>query len=368
MGQIAPYVKFNSEKHTLTFFNYDKQPLNYLDNKTLGNDTYWMLSQSDHDIQWPWNLHGEIVPDIYEVIFNDPICLGTFDGLFAGMENLTEIRNIENLVSTGIKDMSYMFAGCESLKSLDLSYMDTSNVDTMSCMFGYCINLENLKISSFSFKNVLDARDMFEYCYKLKTNIILDIPYDTDMNMVYMFLDCATVGGSSTFIYFDENQEYSSEELEVIKQAFEEDYPNSNVIFPGTRKTIPPKSKTFSASLEQLNNMWCVDDGYLYLLTLPGDTLSINNISEPFYITDHASYPIAAINSESNINHPITYYTQNGYTIESAHIKDSDYKLQIEYLGSTSFIIGAYLANTEVDTLLIAQNLDIVLNVIPYNV
>jgi len=50
--------------------------------------------------------------------------------------------------------MSYMFSGCSSLKSLDLSTFDTTNVKDISCIFSYSRNLNrgNVKISKYGRK------------------------------------------------------------------------------------------------------------------------------------------------------------------------------------------------------------------------
>ena len=53
--------------------------------------------------------------------------------------------------------MSWMFSGCSSLQSINLSSFNTTNVKDMSCMFHGCSSLkkENVKISSYG-KKILD--------------------------------------------------------------------------------------------------------------------------------------------------------------------------------------------------------------------
>ena len=43
--------------------------------------------------------------------------------------------------------MDYMFSGCESLTSLDLSNFDTKNVINMSHMFSGCCSLKEITLS-----------------------------------------------------------------------------------------------------------------------------------------------------------------------------------------------------------------------------
>ena len=93
-----------------------------------------------------------------------------------------------------VKNMSYMFSGCSSLTSLDLTSLDTSNVKDMSNMFGGftgCKKLTNLDISSFKTQNVENMYFMFSGCSSLTS---LDLtPLDTQnvTNMGYMFSGCS---------------------------------------------------------------------------------------------------------------------------------------------------------------------------------
>ena len=65
-----------------------------------------------------------------------------------------------------------MFNGCSSLKSIDLSSFNTSNVNNMSCMFNVCSSFESIDLSSFNTSNVNDMSFMFSFCSSLqKENI-----------------------------------------------------------------------------------------------------------------------------------------------------------------------------------------------------
>ena len=54
---------------------------------------------------------------------------------FNGQSDLTTITNIQNLKTEDVTVMSYMFYGCSSLTSIDVSHFDTSNATSMSNMF-----------------------------------------------------------------------------------------------------------------------------------------------------------------------------------------------------------------------------------------
>ena len=61
-----------------------------------------------------------------------------------------------------------MFYECSSLKSIDLSSFNTTNVKDMSCMFGECSSLESIDLSSFNTTNVNNMYEMFRECSSLK--------------------------------------------------------------------------------------------------------------------------------------------------------------------------------------------------------
>lgn len=85
-------------------------------------------------------------------------------GWFRGFSGLTKIEGMENLKTSSVTDMSYMFNGCSGLTSLDLSGFDTSNVTSMSGLFSHCSSLKNLDLSGFNTSNVTDMSGLFEGC------------------------------------------------------------------------------------------------------------------------------------------------------------------------------------------------------------
>ena len=113
---------------------------------------------------------------------------------FYDCQNLTEIKNLENLYTDECINMEYMFAnnyslielnvnyfntkkvtdmggmfeGCTSLQSLDLRNFDTKNVTEMWFMFSRCNSLTSLKIGNWDTSNVRSMCSMFNYCSKLK--------------------------------------------------------------------------------------------------------------------------------------------------------------------------------------------------------
>ena len=64
--------------------------------------------------------------------------------------------------------MSYMFFNCSSLKSIDLSSFDTTNVKDMSFMFKECSSLQSIDLTSFNISNVKNVSYIFSNCSSLK--------------------------------------------------------------------------------------------------------------------------------------------------------------------------------------------------------
>ena len=107
--------------------------------------------------------------------------------------NLTKINFNNNFNTANVTDISYMFNGCSSLISLDLSCFDTSKVTNMGAMFQGCSSLTSLNLSSFNTKNVTSMLFLFAVCTSL-TNLDLS-SFNTSKveNMNCMFWKCSSL-------------------------------------------------------------------------------------------------------------------------------------------------------------------------------
>ena len=109
-------------------------------------------------------------------------------GLFSHLRKLKTIQGLENLDTSQVTNMSWMFAFCESLTNLDVSHFDTSQVTDMSSMFLYDL-LTSLDLSHWDTSQVTDMSSMF----LLADLTSLDLSnFDTSKvtNMSMMFADC----------------------------------------------------------------------------------------------------------------------------------------------------------------------------------
>ena len=106
---------------------------------------------------------------------------------------LQDIKDIRNLNTENVIDMSLMFHVCSSLASLDLSSFNTANVTDMSGMFGGCRSLASLDLSSFNTEKVTDMNSMFYFCNSLASFDLtgFNTANVTDMNS--MFAGCSSL-------------------------------------------------------------------------------------------------------------------------------------------------------------------------------
>ena len=116
--------------------------------------------------------------------------------MFYECKNLSELSDISNWNTSKITDMNNAFKGCELLFTIpDISKWDTSKVKDMSSMFEDCSSLISLPdISKWNMKNVTDISCMFGGCSCL--SFCPDISKWNTCNINYMsdiFKDCSSL-------------------------------------------------------------------------------------------------------------------------------------------------------------------------------
>lgn len=90
--------------------------------------------------------------------------------------------------------MQYMFSGCRSLTSLNLSSFNTARVTNMQSMFSDCSSLVTLDLSSFNTSNVQTMSEMFFNCSALTT---IYCNYEWQLKGARsMFSDCVKLKGA----------------------------------------------------------------------------------------------------------------------------------------------------------------------------
>lgn len=105
----------------------------------------------------------------------------TVESMFNSMDSLSSIKFPQT--SSKLKKMGYLFYRCFRLKDIDLSNVDTSNVDDMRYMFCNCGSLKTVDLFVFNTEKVNSMAFMFADCRQLKT---LDLSNFNTPNLRYL--------------------------------------------------------------------------------------------------------------------------------------------------------------------------------------
>ena len=115
--------------------------------------------------------------------------------LYAQSEEVILSEVINNVISTTnnelISNANYMFSGCEKILEIDFTQFRSDEIVTMSHMFDGCTSL--IKIKGLSTKNVRNFSYLFNHCISLKDldNIsMITTQNDLQIDTKYMFADC----------------------------------------------------------------------------------------------------------------------------------------------------------------------------------
>ena len=193
-GNAEPYAVLSDNNTVLTFY-YDDQK-NTRNGMDIGPFTlYFNNADNTHRVTGrPWESNASTITT---VIFDESLAnytqLTDMLAWFTDFTKLTTIQGLNYLNTEKVTDMSGLFWGCSSLRTLDLSTFNTSNVTSMWSMFDDCTSLTSLNISTFKTSKVTDMRGMFYGCSSLTT---LNLSHFDTSNVVYfnsMFRNCSNL-------------------------------------------------------------------------------------------------------------------------------------------------------------------------------
>ena len=174
-----PYAVYDKTTSTLTF-KYGIKPAGAYSLNKGYHTPDWYKQGGDYDSgYYNTNIITKVVFDVSFAKARPTSCFYWF----RGCKYLTTIEGIENLNTTNVTDMGWMFNGCSALKTLDLSYFDTKNVTNMFEMFSYCYDLTTLNLPRFNTQNVESMVGMFKSCVSLTT---LDLSSFNTQNVTKM--------------------------------------------------------------------------------------------------------------------------------------------------------------------------------------
>ena len=252
----------------------------------------------------------------------------TLENTFNGCINLKYV-NIKNVKIYEVT--RYMFGGCKSLTSIDLSDVDFSNVKYLGSMFANCVSLQtiNLKNTGFFLAEQIDC--MFLNCYSLKE---LDFSSFTPKNINYMystFYNCSSL----TSIKFNEFSTtglndmgylfYNCSSLKIIDISFfnTKDVGKMNNMFEGCKSLTSIK---FGPNFNTNNvySIYSMFSGCHSLKSIDYD-LVINNIVDNLSYLFSDCYSLTSINLKnfdvSNIKSFKNMF-HNCYSLETIDISN----------------------------------------------
>ncbi len=121
-------------------------------------------------------------------------------GMFVSCTNLITLDvsnwDTSNVTSMGTSpsrfyDVGGIFQNCSNLKNIDLTKWNTSNVKSMGQMFNGCKGLTTLNISNFNTSNVTNMSSMFSGCSGLISLDLSNFNTSNVTNMASMFGNCS---------------------------------------------------------------------------------------------------------------------------------------------------------------------------------
>lgn len=113
--------------------------------------------------------------------------------MFYNCSSLTSI-DLSGLNTSSLKLMNYMFHGCSSLANINLKGIDISHVEEMYHLFYYCSSLTSIDLDGLNFSNVKYMMNMFRFCNSLTSvDFSKAIPSNNLYDIDSMFSDCKSL-------------------------------------------------------------------------------------------------------------------------------------------------------------------------------
>ena len=106
----------------------------------------------------------------------------TMNSMFAGCSILKTLDLWNNTETSSLKDMSYLFFGCNSLNYINLKSFHTTSVTKMDKAFYNCESLVFLDLNNFSSQSLVTADYLFAKCWSLQ-EIYASNTFNLDTNV-----------------------------------------------------------------------------------------------------------------------------------------------------------------------------------------
>ncbi len=163
VAQKEAYVASDDYGNTVTFYYDDqKSSRSWVAEINKSYTDYW------NPDQYPPHPYLKVSEVTFDASFADYRPTSTAYW-FCGCDHLSSFSGLENLNTSEVTDMSYMFHGINYAHKLDLSSFNTAKVTDMGEMFSGCTSLERIYVdgAKWSTANVTNGSNMFKDCLLL---------------------------------------------------------------------------------------------------------------------------------------------------------------------------------------------------------
>lgn len=177
------YANISADGTTITFYCDD--------NRGSRQGTTYAIDGTASTPEWSAN-----AATITKAVFDPSFAFArptTTQRWFSGMKNLKTIEGIENLNTSDVTIMSYMFLNCQSLETLDLSHFDTRKVDKMGYMLQGCTNLKSVNLTGFETSACTSFYQMFKNCSSLESLDLSPLTITEGVESRYMLNGCTVL-------------------------------------------------------------------------------------------------------------------------------------------------------------------------------
>ena len=189
--KVSPWVKLMIEGVNINTVEF----MNEIIPKEVG---CWFTGLELTEIKNIQNLNTSRVTNMSKMFAYSSITNVNLSGLdFSNVTDVSEMFayssitnvNLSGLDFSNVTDMGDMFNNSNA-ETVDLSNIDTSNVVYMGSMFYACSNLKNVNLTGIDTSNVVSMTNMFAYCEKLTNLDLIQFNTNNVKDMSSMFLNC----------------------------------------------------------------------------------------------------------------------------------------------------------------------------------
>ena len=136
--------------------------------------------------------------------------------MFSNASSLINL-DVSSFNTLKVTNMHGMFSGCSSLTNLDVSIFNTSNVTIMSGMFSNCSSLTNLNLNNFDTSKVTIMKWMFDGCSSLTSLNLNNFDTSNVIDMSYMFNN---IGHNSNVFTLDLGDKFDTSKVTNMSYMF----------------------------------------------------------------------------------------------------------------------------------------------------